>query len=147
MVDLQVVQHIRKPVLLSPIIIVNMLKRKHHVIPICASAVRYSPYDTATAKWAARVGLFLSNLIIESTAPFVLISIGIRMRNSNKVQNGPIQAAHRVDLGAFYQCLTLSVLQIPFTVLFIINRAMPRSQGSRSRPTYFYFTFHWIKIR
>ena len=52
------------------------------------------------------------------------------MRNSNKIQNGPIQAAHRVDLGvgAFYQCL--SVLQIRFTVLFIFNRAMPRSQGS-----------------
>ena len=67
------------------------------------------------------------------------------MRNSNKIQNGPIPAAHRVDLGAHYQCLR--VLQIPFTVLFIVNRAMPKSQGSRSRPTYFYFTFHWIKIR
>ena len=52
------------------------------------------------------------------------------MRNSNKIQNVPIQAAHRVDLGAFYQFL--SVLQIPFTILFIFNRAMPRSQGSRS---------------
>ena len=71
------------------------------------------------ALWATRVGFFLSNLIIESTAPFVLISIGIRMRNSNKIQNGPIQAAHRVDLGAFYQCLR--VLQIPFTVLFIFK--------------------------
>ena len=80
--------------------------RKHPVIPIRASRVTYSPYDTPTAKWAAsaRVGLFLSNLIIESTAPFVLISIGIRMRNSNKIQNRPIQAAHRVDLGALYQC-------------------------------------------
>ena len=74
--------------------------------------------------------MFLSNLIIESTAPFVLISIGIRMRNSSKIQNRPIQADHRVDLGALYQCLR--VLQVPFTVLFIVNRAMPRSQGSRS---------------
>ena len=69
------------------------------------------------------------------------------MRDSNKIQNHQIQAAHRVDLGALYSCLR--VLQIPFAVLFIFNRAMPTSQGSRSRsrPTYFYFTFHWIKIR
>ena len=81
-----------------------MLIRKHPVIPIRASGVTYLPYDSPTAKWAARVSLFLSNLIIESTARFVLISIGIRMRNSNKIQNRPIQAAHRVDLGALYQC-------------------------------------------
>ena len=62
--------------------------------------------------------MFLSNLIIESTAPFVLISIGIRMRNSNKIQNRLIQAAHRVDLGALYQCLR--VLQIPFSLPFYL---------------------------
>ena len=54
------------------------------------------------------------------------------MRNSNKIQNGPIQAAHRVDLGvgAFYQCLSVLQIGLRFTVLFIFNRAMPRSQGS-----------------
>ena len=78
-----------------------------------------SPYDTPTAKWAARVGLFLSNLIIESMAPFVLISTGIRIRNSNKIQKRPIQVAHRVDLGALYQ--RLHVLLIRFTVLFIVS--------------------------
>ena len=78
-----------------------MLKRKHPVIPIHTSGVTWSPNDTPTAKWAARVGF---------TAPFVLISIGIRMRNSNKIQNRPIQAAHRVNLSTFYQCLR--VLQI-----------------------------------
>ena len=85
-----------------------MLIRKHSVIPIRTRGVTYSPYDSPTAKWAARVGLFLSNLIIESTTPFVLISIGIRMRNSNKILYRPIPAAH----GALYQCVR--VLQIPF---------------------------------
>ena len=65
----------------------------------------YSPYDSPTANWAARVGLFLSNLIIESTTPFVLISIGIRMRNSKP---NSIPAAHGVDLGALYQCVRMS---------------------------------------
>ena len=40
------------------------------------------------------------------------------MRNSNKIQNRRIQPAHRVDLGALYQCLR--VLQIPFTVFFFL---------------------------
>ena len=40
------------------------------------------------------------------------------MRNSNKIQNRPIQAAHRVDLGALYQCLR--VLQIPFSLPFYL---------------------------
>ena len=88
-----------------------MLIRKHPVIRIRASTVTYSPYDSPTAKWAARVGLFLSNLIIESTAPFVLISIGIRMRNSNKIQNRPIQAGGRPSRRSrrtlpFYSVLT-----------------------------------------
>ena len=89
-----------------------MLIRKHPVIPICTRGLTYSPYDSPTAEWAAMVGLFLSNLIIESTTPFVLISIGIRMRNSNKILYRPIPAAHGVDLGALYQCVR--VLQIPF---------------------------------
>ena len=93
-----------------------MLIKKHPVIPIRASRVTYSPYDSSTAKWDVRVGLFLSNLVIKSTAPFFLISIGIRMRNSNKIQNRQIQAAHRVDLGALYQSFNVCVF---YRYLFI----------------------------
>ena len=50
--------------------LINIIIRKHPVIPFRAPRVTYSSYDSPTAKWAAsaRVGLFLSNLIIESTA-------------------------------------------------------------------------------
>ena len=120
-----------------------MLKRKHSVIPIHISGVTWSPYDTPTAKWAARVGLFLSNLIIESTAPFVLISIGIRMRNSNKIQNRLIQAAHRVNLSALYQCLR--VLQILFHVLLNLNRSMPRRKYLDLDPRIFILHFTGLR--
>ena len=111
-----------------------MLKRKHPVIPIHTSGVTWSPYDTPTAKWAARVGF---------TAPFVLISIGIRMRNSNKIQNRPIQAAHRVNLSAFYQCLR--VLQILFHVLLNLNRSMPRLKYLDIDPRI--FILHFTRLR
>ena len=107
MVYFQVVQHTRKPVLLSCSVVILC---PHNY---CKYVKKKTPYYTytyiggdivtlryTTAKWAARFGLFLSNLIIESTAPLVLISKGIRMRNSNKIQNRRIQPAHRVDLGA-----------------------------------------------
>ena len=110
-----------------------MLKRKHPVIPIHTSGVTWSPYDTPTAKWAARVGF---------TAPFVLISIGIRMRNSNKIQNRLIQAAHRVNLSAFYQCLR--VLQILFHVLLNLNRSMPRRKYLDLDPRIFILHFNGL---
>ena len=67
----------------------------------------------------------LSNLIIESTAPLVLISIGIRMRNSNKIQNRRIQPAHRVDLGALYQCFVFYRFLSPF-YLFLTEQCRDR---------------------
>ena len=87
-----------------------MLIRKHPVIPIGTRGLTYSPYDSPTAEWAARVGLFLSNLIIESTTSFVLISIGIRMRNSNKILYRPILAGRTLSMCACFTDTFLFIL-------------------------------------
>ena len=66
------------------------------------------------------------------------------MLNSNKIQNYPIQAAHRIDLGALYQCLR--VLQIPFTVLFIFNRAVRDRKDIDQEPRIFILHFTGLRL-
>ena len=93
-------------VILCPHIYCKYCKKKTpcYSYPYIRNDIVILRYTDSQMGYRTRVGLFLSNLIIESTAPFVLISIGIRMHSCNKIQNRKIQAAHRVDLGALYQC-------------------------------------------
>ena len=115
-----------------------MLKRKHPVIPIHTSGVTWSPYDTPIAKWAGRVGF---------TAPFVLISIGIRMRNSNKIKKKKTPDTSRPSRKSKRTLSMSACFTDTFPCFIKFEQINFETQISRSRPTHFYFTFHWIEIK